>query len=181
MDFESVAGDLTSINQSGISTVSNLCKQQIALEKRIADLELELKDAKREHRKVAEDLLPAALQEYGVTELKMEDGSEITVAPYYSASIAKDRQDEAFQWLNDNGFADIIKNTVSVSFGREEDDSAKKLVDSLEDNGYATAQKKWVEPMTLKAFVREQVEKGSDLPLETFNVYIGQKTRIIKK
>ena len=29
MDFESVAGDLTSINQSGISTVSNLCKQQI--------------------------------------------------------------------------------------------------------------------------------------------------------
>jgi hypothetical protein len=35
--------------------------------------------------------------------------------------------------------------------------------------------------MTLKAFVREQVEKGSDLPLETFNVYIGQKTRIIKK
>ena len=58
MDFESVAGDLTSINQSGISTVSNLCKQQIALEKRIADLELELKDAKRDHRKVAEDLFP---------------------------------------------------------------------------------------------------------------------------
>ena len=43
MDFESVAGDLTSINQSGISTVSNLCKQQITLEQRVADLELELK------------------------------------------------------------------------------------------------------------------------------------------
>ena len=34
--------------------------------------------------------------------------------------------------------------------------------------------------MTLKAFIREQVEGGNDLPLETFNVYIGQKTRIIK-
>jgi len=99
MDFESVAGDLTSINQSGISTVSNLCKQQIALEKRIADLELELKDSKREHRKVAEDLLPAALQEYGVTELKMEDGSEISVAPYYNASIAKDRRMKPFNGL----------------------------------------------------------------------------------
>ena len=44
-----------------------------------------------------------------------------------------------------------------------------------------TTQKEWVEPMTLKAFVREQVEKGADLPLETFNVYIGQKSKITKE
>ena len=87
----------------------------------------------------------------------------------------------AFAWLDENGFSDIIKNTVSVSFGREEDDSAKKLLETLDTDGYKTAQKKHVEPMTLKAFVREQVEKGSDLPLETFNVYIGQKTKVIKK
>jgi hypothetical protein len=41
-----------------------------------------------------------------------------------------------------------------------------------------TTQKEWVEPMTLKAFVREQVEKGTDLPYETFNIYIGQKSKI---
>ena len=35
--------------------------------------------------------------------------------------------------------------------------------------------------MTLKAVVREQVENGTDLPIETFNVYIGQKTKVIKK
>jgi len=69
---------------------------------------------------------------------------------------------------------------VSVSFGRDEDVDAQKLLLNLKDGGYATNGKKWVEPMTLKAFIREQVEGGNDLPLETFNVYIGQKTRIIK-
>jgi hypothetical protein len=34
--------------------------------------------------------------------------------------------------------------------------------------------------MTLKAVVREQVESGNDLPLETFNVYIGQKVKVKK-
>ena len=65
--------------------------------------------------------------------------------------------------------------------GLSENDSAVKLADELAGQGLDPAQKKWVEPMTLKAFVREQVENGNDLPLETFNVYIGQKTRIIKK
>jgi|TARA_R100000084_G_C4654795_1_gene152087 hypothetical protein len=178
MDFESVAGDLTSINQSGISTVSNLCKQQIALEKRIADLELELKDAKREHRKVAEDLLPAALQEYGVTELKMEDGSEITVAPYYSASIAKDRQDEAFRWLTEAGHGSLIKNHVTAAFGRGEDNSAKDLLAELEQRGLQTQTKTWVEPMTLKSFVKEQVEKGENLPYDLLGIFVGQRAKI---
>ena len=70
---------------------------------------------------------------------------------------------------------------MSVSFGRDEDVDAEKLLTNLQDDGFTTSGKKWVEPMTLKAFVREQVENGNDLPLETFNVYIGQKTRIIKK
>jgi hypothetical protein len=158
--------------------VSNLCKQQIALEKRIADLELELKDTKREYRKVAEDLLPAALQEYGVTELKMDDGSEISVAPYYSASIAKDRADEAFQWLTEAGHGSLIKNHVTAAFGRGEDNSAKDLLAELEQRGMQTQTKTWVEPMTLKSFVKEQVEKGENLPYDLLGVFVGQRAKI---
>lgn len=147
----------------------------------IKDLEEKLGQLKASYRQLSEVDIPNMLSELGLSEITLADGNKISTATYYSARISEEKRDEAFTWLNDNGFADIIKNTVSVSFGRDEDDSARKLVDSLEDNGYTTAQKQWVEPMTLKAFVREQVEKGSDLPLETFNVYIGQKTRIIKK
>jgi len=181
MDFESVAGDLTSINQSGISTVSNLCKQQLALEQRIADLEQELKDAKREHRKVAEDLLPAAMEEFGLSELRMDDGSEIKVTPYYSASIAKDRADEAFHWLTEAGHGSLIKNHVTAAFGRGEDNLAKDLLAELDQRGMATQTKTWVEPMTLKSFVKEQVEKGENLPHDLLGIFVGQRAKITRR
>jgi len=169
------------MGDASLKALSEKSNQLQKLDDAIQEAEQTLGQLKAEYRELSEVDIPSMLSELGLSEITLKDGNKISTSTYYSARISEDKRDEAFQWLNDNGFGDIVKNTVSVSFGREEDDSARKLVDSLEDNGYATAQKKWVEPMTLKAFVREQVEKGSDLPLETFNVYIGQKTRIIKK
>lgn len=169
------------MGDASLKALSEKSNELQNLDNKIKDVEEELGKLKSKYRELSEVDIPSMLSELGLSEITLADGNKISTATYYSARISDDKRDEAFSWLNDNGFADIIKNTVSVSFGRDEDDSARKLVDSLEDNGYATAQKKWIEPMTLKAFVREQVEKGSDLPLETFNVYIGQKTRIIKK
>ena len=169
------------MGDASLKALSEKSNELQKLDESIKELEESLGKLKAEYRQISENDIPRMLSELGLSEITLADGNKISTATYYSARISEEKRDEAFSWLSDNGFADIIKNTVSVSFGRDEDDSASKLVDSLEDNGYATAQKKWVEPMTLKAFVREQVEKGSDLPLETFNVYIGQKTRIIKK
>lgn len=179
-DFESVASDLTSLNKSGISTISNLCKQQLTLEKRIADLDQDLKDAKREHRKIAEDLLPAALDEYGVAELKMEDGSKINVSPFYSASIPKEKQEQAFDWLVGQGHGSLIKNHVTAAFGRGEDNLAKNLLAELEQRGMATQTKTWVEPMTLKSFVKEQVEKGENLPYDLLGIFVGKKAKVTR-
>lgn len=169
------------MGDASLKALSEKSQELQKLDSDIQDLEEKLGQLKASYRQLSEVDIPNMLSELGLSEITLADGNKISTATYYSARISEEKRDEAFTWLNDNGFADIIKNTVSVSFGRDEDDSARKLVDSLEDNGYTTAQKQWVEPMTLKAFVREQVEKGSDLPLETFNVYIGQKTRIIKK
>ena len=59
-------------------------------------------------------------------------------------------------------------------------DRAEELMLQLEGQGHSLQQKKWVEPMTLKAVVKEQVERGNDLPLEAFNVYVGQKIKVKK-
>jgi hypothetical protein len=70
---------------------------------------------------------------------------------------------------------------VSTSFGRNEDVKAQTLVNTLSDGGYSVNQKQWVEPMTLKAFVKEQVEKGAPLPMDLFGVYIGKKAKVRRK
>jgi len=169
------------INDISLKELTNRSEELGELLSRFADLEEQMGKLKAKTRELSEIIIPNMLSELGLSEITLKDGNKITTSTYYSARITDENREEAFAWLDENGFIDIIKNTVSVSFGREEDDSAKKLLETLDTDGYKTAQKKHVEPMTLKAFVREQVEKGSDLPLETFNVYIGQKTKVIKK
>jgi len=48
----------------------------------------------------------------------------------------------------------------------------------LSDQGYQSSQREWVEPSTLRAFIREQHEAGSKLPMDLLGAYVGQKTTI---
>ena len=178
--LEEMEGDIKSPNlqDSSLKEMSDLCAEQLHLEEEISELESQLKSKNSTHRKLSQEIIPAKMSELGLESITLKDGAVIKVKQLVQASIPVKHREEAFKWLRENRFADLIKNTVSVSFGRDEDDSARELREELTRNRYTTAQKQWVEPMTLKAFVREQVEKGTDLPYETFNIYIGQKSKI---
>jgi hypothetical protein len=178
--FEDVAKELSSVDDRGLSRVSKLAYNQLRLEKRVADLDVDLKQAKRELREISDDQLPAAMLEYNIREFTLEDGSQIKVKHFYSASIPKDKMAEAFDWLNANGYGDLIKNQVSVSFVRGQEEKAQGLVQELEDRNLPTSNKKWVEPMTLKAFARELVEAGKSLPFDLFGLFIGETAKITK-
>ena len=108
----------------------------------------------------------------------MADGSMIEVKPFYSASIPKDRKGEAFEWLRKHGYDDIIKNLVSVQFGRGEDDDASKLIGMIRENGMIPSQTEKIESQTLRAWVREMVEQGVTFPTELFGAFCGTKANI---
>jgi hypothetical protein len=178
MDFESTAENLKTVDESGLSQVSKLAKQQLQLENSISELELQLKEAKINLREISQEKLPSAMAEHSIQELKLDDGSTIQVKPFYRASITKEKQGEAFKWLVDNGFGDLIKNVVSTSFVRGQEEKAEKLVEELSQRDMSVSTKKWVEPMTLKGWVREQIESGAELPQDLLGVYIGEETKI---
>jgi len=180
VDLEDVAMQLSSVDNNDLKQVAALVRQQLVLEQRVEDLTSELKRAQQDLAHVSGEALPAALAEHGLTELKMADGSKITVATVISANISKERSEAAHQWLRDNGFGDLIKNTVAVSFGKGEDEKAIELVKGLEDDGFNVDQKEAVHPSTLKAFCKEQIEKGTGVPSELFGIFIGQKSTIKK-
>ena len=105
----------------------------------------------------------------------------VEVKPVYGASIPKAREEEAFDWLRKNGLGDLIKNMVTVSFGRNEDNKAADFAVLAQGQGYQPSQKLKVEPMTLKALVRERLESGKEMPTDLFNVFAGSRTKITRK
>lgn len=175
--FEQDAGALQVKNED-LSSVGALAKRAKELEKEIEDIEGILAERKGQQRKLLEETIPAMLQELGLSKFSMTDGSEITVKPFYSASIPEEKRAQAFEWLRDHGHDDIIKNTVSVRFGRNEDQLCETLLNQLREQNYPVEQAQKIEPQTLKAWVREQVERGNEFPTELFGVYVGQKATI---
>ena len=169
------AGSTAHDNMGKIGSVAN----DIAdTDQEISNIEEQLKKKKDYKKHLSENVLPNLFAEVGLSELKLADGRLIKVGNYYGASKKEDKKQPAFTWLRDNGFGDMIKNQVSCSFGRNEDEKARGLIDTLNEKGYQSSQREWVEPSTLRAFIREQHEAGSQLPMDLLGAYVGQKTTI---
>ena len=140
-----------------------------------------IKDTKKEIDRLSGEVIPTMMSEMGLSELKLQDGSHLKVSTSYKASITEANKEMAFNWLRENGLGDIIKNEINVSFGRNEDNKAAEYAVLAQGHGYQPTQKLKVEPMTLKALVRERIEKGDDMPTDLFNVFAGNRTKITRK
>ena len=164
-----------------IGKLANKIKEMQAIQKDIDQNEEYLKQRKKDLEQLSGEAIPTMLTEMGLTYLKLADGSSVEVKTNYSATITQANKEAAFNWLRENGLGDIIKNELTVSFGRNEDNKAAEYAELAKGQGYQPTQKLKVEPMTLKALVRERIEAGQPMPTEIFNVFIGNKTTIKRK
>ena len=180
-DFEEASATaVEKVSQQGLGSVAEIARAIRAAEDRIANVEEQLTEYKKELLKLTDEDLPAMLQELGLSSFSLDDGSTVEVKPTYGASIKVDNRPAAFEWLREHGYDDIIKNTVACSFGRGEDDRASAFAAFAEREGYFAEQKTEVHPQTLRAFVKERVEAGDEFPMELFGAYVGQRA-VIKR
>ena len=164
-----------------LGDISKLAQDQRDWENKIIQLTSDLDAAKEALRQIQEFLLPEAMAAIGMTEFKMLDGSKITIREDVYASIRKDYIHNAVAWLDSVGLGDVVKNEVSVNFGRGESDAAYDLIDYCKEHGYNAGQKESVHPQTLKALVKEQLARGVEFPEEYFSIAPVKKAIIKTK
>jgi len=180
MDLEQMSKEIT-LDTTAMEDIATACNKLLDIQKEVSALEDQLKKKKEQELKLSEQDIPNLMQKAGAASIKLTDGTAVEIKPYYGARIPASRTEEAFDWLRENNFADLIKNNVTLTFGRNEDNMAKSLVDELRQKGHNVKQAEKVEPMTLKAFVREQIEKGKDVPADLFGVYVATRTKLTTK
>ena len=166
---------------SNINKLATKIKEMQIIQKDIGQNEEYLQQRKKELDHISGEIIPTMLSEMGLSYLKLTDGSSVEVKTNYSATITQANKEAAFNWLRENGLGDIIKNELIVSFGRNEDNKAASYAELAKGQGYQPTQKLKVEPMTLKALVRERIEAGKPMPTEIFGIFIGNKTTIKRK
>ena len=164
-----------------IKSLADQVKKLRDLEDQVKAEEQALKDKEKEIERISGEVIPTLLSEMGLSSLKLADGSAVDVKPYYAANISLKNRELAYSWLRSNGLGDIIKNDITVSFGRNEDNKAADYANLAKGQGFQPTQKLKVEPMTLKALVRERIESGKDMPMDIFNVFVGNRTKLTRK
>jgi hypothetical protein len=179
-DYFDESEALAQVDSGTGKQLSDLVRTLRNVEKQIEDAEIHMKALKAEKHKLSVENIPSLMDEMGVERLDV-DGLTVERKMMVHASIPKDRKDEAFAWLRDNGLDDIIKNDVTCSFGKGEDNMAGDAIGVLQEKGFDPKTKTHVHPSTLKAFVKERVTDGKPIDLDMFGAFIANAAQIRRK
>jgi len=181
--WEKDQGEVLQNSNPALKEITSKCSELEHLESKIKSKQEELDELKSQAKKLSYEEIPNLLAEQGLEELRLNDGTVFEVKQIINAYLPKADKDpegreNAFKWLRNNGLGDIIKNDITVSFGRGEDNKAIEYASLAEQKGYLPTQKVDVHNRVLVSAVKERLEKGLEVPPEMFNLFVGNQTKI---
>ena len=134
-DFEADQQDAMK-KTDNIQSLADQVKRLEGVTSDIEKAENNLKELKKKRDHISGEVIPTMMSEMGLAELKLHDGSHLKVSTTYRAHISEANKEMAYNWLRNNGLGDIIKNEISVSFGRNEDNKAADYAELAKGQGF---------------------------------------------
>lgn len=115
--------------------------------------------------------IPELMKELGMTEVTLgELGVKVALTTGVDISIPEAVRPDAYAWMADKGYGALVRAEVKVVFGAAELEKADACAQLLQQKEYDTEVNMSVPPPTLKAWARERLSAGEDIPPTLFNV-----------
>lgn len=177
-DFEEHSQQLST---ASLGPVGKLVEKALLAKEEIDRIQLMMDEAVSSYKQIIEVRLPEAMDAVGCSKFRHDkSGFTVSVVQQLATAIAKTNQKKAFKWLELNDHGDLIKNEISIRLPRGDNDLSKDILDSLINGfGIVADNKPSVHPQTLKAWVKEQLEKGVDVPKDLFGIYQNRVAKIV--
>jgi uncharacterized metal-binding protein len=124
---------------------------------------------KEEAKEIEEVKLPGVLQALGMSDFGLTDGSKVKIDPAFQGSVAikdPEQRKKQIDWLVKNDGQDLVRNEISISFGRGQDAEAKAVCDILNEYHITYEIGESVHSGSLGAFIKEKMANGEDVPLD---------------
>ncbi len=165
-----------------MARIEGLAQEQLDAQARVETLELQLAEAKAAAVLVSEKKLPTLLEEaqLGKSKIVTPSGIEITLSEVIRGSIPKGKEDDAHQWLEENGNGELIKRSVTIVFNKDQESWAAKFMRDCRQRKKPLNLKlvRGVHVGTLRAFIKDSLKNGVPIPLDVFGAYRQQFTKV---
>lgn len=153
------------VSPDKLAIIVSTAHQLQRLERSITEAQGVLERLTKEKQRLEFMVLPGLMDESRLKDFTLDDGWKVLREDAVYASISKDNAPVACEWLNKNGYGDIVKTmfTIPVPKGPEAPAAVKSLRALLAKHKVVFAYTSAVHPQTLKAFVKESIEKSRKL------------------
>ena len=172
-----------------LAKILGLAREQVRIRLVIEKHEEEVKKLKLGLKQVTEKDLPEAMRAADLTTFDCGGGWSVILKPFVAASISEANRGAAHEWLDEHGMGGLIKRTIIVYFGKDEDRWAKKFMADLakRKRPLDVERKETVHSGSLTAAVKEQIakalEEGKDpraeLPFDLLGVYQAEVAELV--
>jgi len=191
------ASDVGNADTADLAEIQGMIREMADLETRIKDVKQFLKDLEEKRSLIESVSLPNAMDALQIPMVGLPDGRVCRVNAVIKANLPsktavdkargdageelRARLEAGLAWLRSNDAEGMIKNQVVADMGKGEDEKAYQLLNLASELNVACSRHETVHPQTLSAFVREKIEAGEDIPMDTFAVYTGRIAKITAK
>lgn len=191
------------VGEKSLQKAINLAQHLITVQADVAIRENELKRCKDELRKIEEEQLPNLMDELGLATFSLKDGvTKIDIKSFLKASLPSqvaitkatdpevrarlvERRTEGLGWLREGQGKSLIKDVVTIdipsarSSKTAQCNAMERKVNSLLNHArklhLVTDRSETVHTQSLTSYLKEMLEKGIDIPMNTFAVFEGRK------
>lgn len=155
---------------SDIKRVRSLCILLVDKEKALAKYEERVKAIKGEILLLKRVELPELMREFDLQYIGMPDGTKVELLDDFAVKIEDEDRGDAYAWLERNGFGGIIKTVMTAELPRGDAEVAAQAARAMKDFPVPVQVAANIHPQTLRAFVKEQLAKGTCVPYDLFGI-----------
>jgi len=169
------------VTQTEPEKLSQQIKTLQDIQQEIENHKAKIKELEEREKHFSQTVIPDMMLAMNLKTMKLRDGSELEIDNRFFATALAPKRAEAYQWLRENGLGNIVKNEITVRFGKDEDNKAMQYATLARGQGYEPEQKVSVNAGTLRVALRDLHERGGQIPSEYFSTFDGYQTKITNK
>ena len=169
------------VTQTEPQKLTDEIKKLQDIQQEIQNYKDRIKDLEESEKYFSQIVIPDMMNAMNLKTMKLKDGSEIEISNKFFANALAAKRAEAYQWLRENGLGNIVKNEITVRFGKDEDTKATQYATLARGQGYEPEQKVSVHAGTLRVALEDLHSRGGQIPSEYFSTFAGYQTKITNK
>lgn len=166
-----------------LKVITDTAMKAVALQNQIDDLTAAMNTLVADRDLLLNKSLPSLLDSANMESFNLKDGTLIKIKDVVSGTLPSadkkpHERKRALAWLMKHGGKGLIKTSFKTEFGVGQEKQVEAFEKLIVKAKFAAKKDTGVHPQTLCAFVRELLEEGKEVPIETLGIYVGRHAKI---